>query len=225
MLIPFTQSYPLSLSTLFTILYETRIAAKLTDESDKDSDRNAHYEFSETYYLINNNLKEEYIEFLNGRISILSEAALANPEEEQQCALLIKLLTHYIDEIAASECLLESDFWDYRIYNVVPYDSKLYSNSEELLENSIGFNVIKRPTTITEEDIKGHSEEKFDNDFALNNIDDFDFGDGVVKPIGERIIKKPNTVSKKKEFKPWVIPLFAFAGLVLFGSLLYGYFN
>jgi len=93
-------------------------------------------------------------------------------------------------------------------------------NEKEVERRAIAQAAAVKTNTITEEDIKGQSEVKFDYDFGLDDRDDFDFG---IKP--EPTDVNNNATKQKRKFKPWVIPSFAFAGLVLFASLLYGYFN
>ena len=92
-------------------------------------------------------------------------------------------------------------------------------NEKEVEKRAMAQAAVVKANTVKEEDIKGQSEDKYDNDFGLNDKNEFDFS---IKPEPTDV---NNATKQKREFKPWVIPLFAFAGLVLFGSLLYGYFN
>lgn len=228
MLIPYTRN-ELSITTLFTTLYETRVSTTSNNELDIAIIRNSHCQYEEIYTYITNDKKEDYKHLLNEHITLLTQWALVNTHDSQRYLSLINVLNHYIIEITDRKTIVEQ-FWDFRILSVKPFDNSDYFKPNVLKKNIINEKEVERraiaqaaavkTNTITEEDIKGQSEDKFDNDFGLDDRDDFYFG---IKP--EPTDVNNNATKQKRKFKPWVIPLFAFAGLVLFGALLYGYFN
>ena len=228
MLIPYTRN-ELSITALFTTLYETRVSTTTNNELNTATIRNSHCQYEEIYTYITNDKKEDYIHLLNEHISLLTQWALVNPHDSQRYLSLINVLNHYIIEITDRKTLVEQ-FWDFRILSVKPFDNSDYFKPNVLKKNIINEKEVERraiaqaaavkTNTITEEDIKNQSEDDIDTTFDMDDEDDFDFS---IKP--EPTDVNNNATNQKREFKPWVIPLFASAGLVLFGSLLYGYFN
>lgn len=93
-------------------------------------------------------------------------------------------------------------------------------NEKEVEKRAMAQASSVKSNTITEEDIKGQSKGDFDTTFDMDDEDAFNFS---IKP--EPTDVNNNATTQKRELKSWVIPLFALAGLVLFGSLLYGYLN
>lgn len=228
MQIPYTRN-ELSITALFTTLYETTVATTSAGELDVANIRNTHWLYEEVHTHILNNRKEDYKSILNEYISLLTQWALANPHDSQRYLSLINILNHYIIEVTDRKTLVEH-FWDFHITSVNTFNNADYFKPSVVKRNTINEKEVERraiaqaaavkTNTITEEDIKGQSEYEYDNDFGLNDIDEFDFS-SKSEPTDEN----NNSTIQKRKFKPWVIPFFAFSGLVLFGSLLYGYFN
>lgn len=206
----------------------TKLLALIHDAEDSlDEELNlcdSHRISFRIYTIISKNDKNEFNQSISNYLSRLNSLALSNPYDNQSTLLLIDAFhnittdCHYYND-------LKELFSDIRFIYIPEFRWEDYreqptqpeQNSGQEISSSVESNDFDFDDNILSKDFS--DEETKIGDTQL--IDDFDFGDDFVKPIG----KRPIPINKKKEFKPWVIPLFAFAGLVLFGSLLYGYFN